>query len=283
MKPDPKFHGRFVEGGGGVKLFVEAIGNPANPPILLIHGFSQCRLAWDRQFESPLAADFYLARLDIRGHGLSDKPREAAAYQNGKHWADDIHAVIRALGLKRPVLSGWSYGGYIMCDYVRHYGQEAIGGLNFVDAATELGSDEASRMLGPALLALAPALLSNNAAESSLALGSFVDLLTHGELDPHDFYFFLGFNAAVPPHVRQGMFDRKLDNRDVLRGLKVPVLITHGREDQLVLTTSADFIASHIPHASRVDYPRCGHAPFFEVADQFNRDLAAFARKRLAD
>jgi pimeloyl-ACP methyl ester carboxylesterase len=283
MKPDPRFHGRFVEGGAGTKLFVEAIGNPAHPPVLFIHGFSQCRLAWDRQFEVPLAADFYLVRLDIRGHGLSDKPRDAAAYQNGKHWADDIHAVIRALGLKRPVLSGWSYGGYIMCDYVRHYGQEAIGGLNFVAAATELGSDEASMMLGPALLALAPGLLSNNAAESSLALASLVDLLTHGELDPHDFYFFLGFNAAAPPHVRQAMFGRKLDNRDVLRGLKVPVLITHGQEDQLVLTASADFIASHIPHASRVDYPRCGHAPFFEVADQFNRDLAAFARKRLAD
>jgi len=50
-----------------------------------------------------------------------------------------------------------------------------------------------------------------------------------------------------------------------------------------VLPTASDFIASHISHASRVDYPRCGHAPFFEVADQFNRDLAAFARKRLAD
>ena len=279
MKPDPRFHGRFVEGGGGTKLFVEAIGNPANPPILFIHGFSQCRLAWDRQFEVPLAADFYLVRLDLRGHGLSDKPRDAAAYQNGKHWADDIHAVIQALGLKRPALSGWSYGGYIICDYVRHYGQEAIGGLHFVAAVTELGSDEASQMLGPALLALAPALLSNNAAESSLALGSLVDLLTHDELDPHDFYFFLGFNAAVPPLVRQAMFDRKLDNRGVLRGLKVPVLITQGQEDQLVLTAAADFIAGHIPHASRVDYPRCGHAPFFEVADQFNRDLAAFARR----
>ena len=279
MKPDPKFHGRFVEGGGGTKLFVEAIGNSANPPILFIHGFSQCRLAWDRQFEVPLAADFHLVRIDIRGHGLSDKPRDAAAYQNARTWADDIHAVIQALGLKRPVLSGWSYGGYIMCDYVRHYGQETIGGLNFVDAATELGSEEASKMLGPALLALAPALLSNNAAESSLALGSLVDLLTHDELDPRDFYFFLGFNAAVPPHVRQAMFDRKLDNRGVLRGLKVPVLITQGQEDQLVLTAAADFIAGHIPHASRVDYPRCGHAPFFEVADQFNRDLAAFARR----
>jgi non-heme chloroperoxidase len=279
MKPDGRFHGRFVEGGGGTKLFVETIGNPANPAILFIHGFSQCRLAWDRQFESALAADFHLVRLDLRGHGLSDKPREAAAYQNGKHWADDIQAVVRALGLKRPVLSGWSYGGHILCDYVRHCGQEAIGGLNFVDAATELGSDDASKMLGPALLALAPALLSNNAAESSLALGSLVDLLTHDELDPHDFYFFLGFNAAVPPHVRQAMFDRKLANREVLRGLKVPVLITHGREDQLVLTTAADFIATHVPQASRVDYPRCGHAPFFEVADQFNRDLGAFVRR----
>jgi pimeloyl-ACP methyl ester carboxylesterase len=170
-----------------------------------------------------------------------------------------------------------------MCDYVRHYGQEAIGGLHFVDAATELGSDDASKMLGPALLALAPALLSNNAAESGLALGSFVDLLTHEELDPHDFYFFLGFNAAVPPHVRQAMFGRKLDNRDVLKSLKVPVLITHGQEDQLVLTTASDFIAGHVPHASRVDYPRCGHAPFFEMAELFNRDLAAFVRRRTSD
>ncbi len=279
MKPDPRFNGRFVEGGGGTKLFVEATGNPANPPILFIHGFSQCRLAWDRQFEGALAADFYLVRIDNRGHGLSDKPRHPAEYQNGKHWADDIQAVIKALGLNRPVLSGWSYGGYIICDYVRHYGQEAIGGLHFVAAATELGSDEANGMLGPALLALAPALLSNDAVESSLALGSLVEMLTHGELDPRDFYFFLGFNAAVPSYVRQGLFGRTLDNRDVLRSLKVPVLITHGQQDQLVLPAAADFIARHVPHASRIDYPSCGHAPFFEVADQFDRDLGAFARR----
>ena len=279
MRADPRFNGRFVEGGGGTKVFVEAVGNPTNPSILFIHGFSQCRLAWDRQFEVPLAADFYLVRLDDRGHGLSDKPRDPAAYQNGKNWADDIHAVIQALSLKRPVLSGWSYGGHIICDYVRHYGQESIGGLNFVAAATELGSDEATKMLGPALLALAPALLSNDAVEASLALGSFVDLLTHEELDPHDFYFFLGLSAAVPSYVRQSLFGRKLDNRDVLKSLKVPVLIMQGREDQLVLTAAADFIASHIPHASRIDYPRCGHAPFFEVADQFNQDLGAFVRR----
>lgn len=279
MKSDPRFNGRFVEGGGGTKVFVEAVGNPGNPPILFIHGFSQCRLAWDRQFESALAADFYLVRLDNRGHGESDKPRDPAAYQNGKHWADDIQAVIKALGLTRPVLSGWSYGGYIMCDYVRHYGQEAIGGLNFVNAATELGSDEATKMLGPGLLALAPALLSNDANESTVALQSLVDLLTHDRLAPSDFYFFLGFNAAVPPYVRQALFERKLDNRDVLKSLKVPVLIMQGQEDLLVLPACADFIASHVSHASRVDYPRCGHAPFFEVADRFNRDLGAFARR----
>jgi pimeloyl-ACP methyl ester carboxylesterase len=47
-----------------------------------------------------------LVALDLRGHGLSDKPRDG--YSDSKLWADDIHAVIRELNLARPVPSGWS-------------------------------------------------------------------------------------------------------------------------------------------------------------------------------
>ena len=54
--------------------------------------------------------------MDIRGHGLSDKPRDV--YGDSKLWADDVHAVITTLGLHTPVLSGWSYGGVITSDYV---------------------------------------------------------------------------------------------------------------------------------------------------------------------
>ena len=52
MKCNPKYNGRYVEGAGGVRLFVEENGEPTNPTILWIHGICQCRLSWDHQFEN---------------------------------------------------------------------------------------------------------------------------------------------------------------------------------------------------------------------------------------
>src|SRR5256712_3945150 len=111
MKSDPKFNGRYVQGAGGTRLFVEEIGDRARPSILWLHGYCQCRLSWDKQFESDLTKQFHLVRMDIRGHGLSDKLSDPEAFTDGKNWADDIHAVITALQLKKPVMCGWSYGG----------------------------------------------------------------------------------------------------------------------------------------------------------------------------
>ena len=61
-----------------------------------------------------------------------------------------------------------------------------------------------------------------------------------------------------------------------MKSFTVPVLIAQGKEDRILLPAAADFISSHVAHAKRIDYDRCGHAPFAEVADQFNRDVAAF-------
>ncbi|MCH8844443.1 MAG: alpha/beta hydrolase [SAR324 cluster bacterium] len=279
MKTDSKFNGKLVEGAGGCKLFVETTGDPGNPPILFIHGFSACRLSWDGQFESDLADRFHLVRMDIRGHGLSDKPEDLAAYQDGKIWADDIAAVIRDLNLDRPVLCGWSYAGWILCDYVRHRGQDGIAGLSFVGAATEFGRDEAMALLGPDLLERAEGMVSNDGGISSAAFQGFMDVLTFDDLDPHDFYLFLGFAAAVPPYARQGMFTREMNNEDILRDLTVPVLIQQGEEDRMVLKAAADNIARLVPSATKAYYPKCGHAPFFEVTDRFNQDLGAFVRQ----
>lgn len=276
MKADPKFNGRYVEGAGGTKLFVEAIGDPGRPSIVWIHGFCQCRLCWDRQFESDLASQFHLVRLDLRGHGLSDRLSDPDAFRDGKTWADDLHAVITALDLHRPVLAGWSAGGLIICDYVRHYGQEHLGGILFVDAVTA-GRKEAPQLFGEEFLTLVPGFLSNDYAEGAIALERFVSMLTYEELDSQTHYFFLGFNASTLPASRQGMLTRpQYENAAVLESFTVPVLITHGKEDRCALSAAADFIASHVAHAKRIDYERCGHAPFFEVADQFNRDVAAF-------
>jgi pimeloyl-ACP methyl ester carboxylesterase len=66
--------------------------------------------------------------MDLRRHGQSEKPRDG--YADSRLWADDVDAVIQALKLDRPVLCGWSYRPLVILDYVRHYGKEAVGGMN---------------------------------------------------------------------------------------------------------------------------------------------------------
>ena len=46
-----------IKGGGGTRLHVVETGNARGRPILFIHGFSQCWLAWSRQMDSDLADD----------------------------------------------------------------------------------------------------------------------------------------------------------------------------------------------------------------------------------
>ena len=88
-----------------------------------------------------------------------------------------------------------------------------------------------------------------------------------------------GCNSVTLPTSRQGMFMRELDNGAVLEAIKVPSLIIQGKDDRIVLSASSDNIARHIPHISRVDYDHCGHVPFVEAAEQFNRDVVAFMQR----
>jgi non-heme chloroperoxidase len=280
MKLNPKYNRRYVEGAGGARLFVEESGDPTKPTILWIHGYCQCRLSWDNQFENEeLNSKFRMVRLDLRGHGLSDKLTDPAAFQDGKIWAEDIRAVISALRLNKVVLAGWSYGGFIICDYIRYYGQENLGGLIFVAAGTEMGRDEANTLYGAEFLQLVPGFISTDYATGSAAMQQFMGMATYEELDAHTFYYLVGFNSVTLPASRQGMLMRELDNGAVLEAIKVPSLIIQGNDDRIVLSASSDNIARHIPHVLRVDYDHCGHVPFVEAAEQFNRDVAAFMQR----
>jgi pimeloyl-ACP methyl ester carboxylesterase len=264
-----------VTGGGGIRLHVEETGNPDGQPILFIHGFSQCRLAWSKQLDSDLTDTLRLVAMDIRGHGLSDRPRDA--YGDSTLWADDVQAVIEALGLNRPILSGWSYAGLIMGDYLRVYGEDQIGGVHLVGAVTKLGSEAALAVIGGDFLALVPGFFSTDAEASVRALEALMRLCVHGDPDARDLYFFLGYNVVVPPYVREGLLSRAVDNDDVLGRLRVPVLITHGAEDRVVLPAAAEQHAALIPHARTSFHPGVGHVPFWQDADRFNRELRDFA------
>jgi non-heme chloroperoxidase len=262
-----------VAGGGGVGLHVVEAGNPGGRPVLFIHGISQCSLAWSRQLDSELARDHRLVAMDLRGHGLSDKPRDA--YGDSRLWADDVRAVINTLNLDRPVLSGWSYGSLVFLDYIRHYGEDHIGGLHFVGGISKLGSDAAMSVIKPAFLNFVPGLFATDVEESVRTLESFLQTCFSQALSASDLYLMLGYNASVPPHIRQALLSRVIDNDDLLPGIRKPALITQSPKDPFLRPEIADQHKAAIAHAE-IHVPNTGHTPFWEDAPAFNQRLRAF-------
>lgn len=264
----------MVTGGAGVQLHVIDTGNPRGKSFVFIHGFSQSALSWSRQLGSSLADTYRLVAFDLRGHGLSGKPREG--YADSRLWADDVHAVIEALELDRPILCGWSYGPLVILDYLRSYGEENIGGINFVGGITKLGSEAAVSVLTAEFVSLIPGFFSTDAGDSVQSLVSLLRMCFATELGAEDLYRMLGYNVSVPPYVRQALFSRALDNDELLSRLRKPVLIAHGIADAIVKPIVIEQQLSSIASA-QVERMATGHACFWDDAAGYNQRLQRFA------
>lgn len=92
-----------------------------------------------------------------------------------------------------------------------------------------------------------------------------------------DLYLMLGYNLSVPPHVRQALLSRSLDNDDLLPTIRRPVLITHGAHDAVVKPAVVEQHKASMAFAPIHRMANAGHAPFGDDAAGFNQRLRAFA------
>jgi pimeloyl-ACP methyl ester carboxylesterase len=75
-------------------------------PLLLLHGWCCDRSWWTEPgYVEALRSDHRLVNVDIRGHGASDKPHQAAAYR-ADALIGDVIAVVDAEGLEAIIASG---------------------------------------------------------------------------------------------------------------------------------------------------------------------------------
>src|SRR5690242_12069736 len=187
-----------VTGGGGVRLHVREWGDPAGAPILFLHGWSQNHLCWAGQYESPLAEEFRLVACDLRGHGMSEAPLDPAQYTNNALWAADVAAIVDQLGLDRPVLVGWSYGAFLICDYVRAHGQAGIAAIDFAEPAVKLGPAAFGTLIGPGFLDHFGALTDDDLPTNIRGARAFLRACAAGPLPPEAFETALCWTMAVP-------------------------------------------------------------------------------------
>jgi len=95
----------------GVTLNVALAGNPARPPVILLHGFPESHRTW-REVAPRLEDEFFLVMPDQRGFAGSDLPQDVDAYKTDL-LIDDIFALADVLAIERFALVGHDWGGAI--------------------------------------------------------------------------------------------------------------------------------------------------------------------------
>lgn len=266
---------KWVTTSDGVRLSMREHGNPNGPAVVFVHGIAQSQLAFYKQMQGELATKYRLITYDLRGHGESDKPMDATAYTSGRRMSEDLQAVIDASGAKRPVIVGWSLGGIIVAQYLSDYGSAHVAGVNFVGARIAQPPGQAQRMPGGAHLRQ---MLTDDLGQNIRATASFVRACVAAPLPPEDFQLMLGYNMASPVHARQATLKWSGGTQfaQALKQIKAPVLVSHGRQDQVISPAVAEEAGRIIPGAKVSLYNQAGHSPFFEDAARFNRELAEF-------
>jgi pimeloyl-ACP methyl ester carboxylesterase len=267
-----------VVGAANLKLHVRDFGPEDGPPILLIHGWSQHHLSWIKQFESSLIEEFRLVAMDLRGHGQSEVPLDAESYTTGSLWADDVAAVISALQLSSPILVGSSYGGLVIGDYLRCFGDGAIGGVNLVAGAIGIGPSWIGPLIGGDFVKYAPPAASDDQQVALRSIQGLLHRLVVKSLPSADLELAMGWMMLTPAQVRGHLISRDDDFRTEYARLRKPLLVSYGTGDTIVLPAMAEAIRQACPACTVSEYAGTGHFPFLEDATRFNQELADFTR-----
>ena len=110
----------------GVKIwyFVQGKGEP----VVLIHGWiSSAAINWVVPGTSALLAkDYRVIALDMRGHGLSDKPTKEEAY--GPELVEDIGRLLDHLKIKKVHIVGYSMGGIVAANFIAKHPDRVLSG-----------------------------------------------------------------------------------------------------------------------------------------------------------
>ena len=234
----------FVAALDGTELHYEVEGEGA--PLVFTHG----NMGFGRQFflQSRIFRESFRCILhDLRGCGLSGKP-QAEVYDTETH-ASDLKTILHALGVKKAVHIGHSFGGPISLQYYFSYPDEVSGlvAIGSYSSGSQLAITEQQVL----------ELYKTVQGRQSM----FESVITHEKFTRFNPYgaeivSMLKTEACKPPIYASNATCRgffRLDFTARLPDVHVPVLIIHGDTDKPIpLSTSGKILAEKIPDAKLI-------------------------------
>jgi pimeloyl-ACP methyl ester carboxylesterase len=130
----------------GIKIHYQDVG--AGEPVMLVHGFaSTAEHNWGGTgWIAALSQKYRVIALDVRGHGLSDKPHSAGAYGYAGMGAD-VTRLMDHLGIERAILMGYSMGSSIAIELMmsdpERFRAIVLGGIAYDDGLEDKADRDA--------------------------------------------------------------------------------------------------------------------------------------------
>ena len=102
--------------GLNIKYWIQK-KNPKKPFLFFIHGLGGNSTAWNNIIETLENLDYSMIKIDLRGHGMSDKPFKRKCYLLENH-ITDIRYILNKEKIGEAIFLGHSYGGSIILKYL---------------------------------------------------------------------------------------------------------------------------------------------------------------------
>ena len=284
LKPRPisteslRTDGQFVS-VDGLQIHYRTAGS--GPPLILIHGIFANLFGWRHVFDQ-LAQEHTVFALDLKGHGLSDKPASDDYSPFGM--ADLIAHFMDALGIDSAAVIGQSMGGAIAAALaVRH--PTRVQRLVLVDAAGYALNYHIMPLLTRVAGSAAAGFVFRNSAPHR---GLAARLLRNCYYEPDrtctpdvvDGYFLPlltpGASSVISPLARD-FGQTSIAHR--LKEIQAPTLILWGQYDAVIPMHWGYRFQQDIANAELVVFPKCGHCPHEEEPEKFLETVKSFLRR----
>jgi non-heme chloroperoxidase len=257
----------FFQTSDGIRIHYLEAGS--GQPIVFIPGWTMPVWIWQKQIDD-FSKHYHVIAVDPRSQGESDKPPYGHLPETRSR---DYKELVDHLGLKQPVLVGWSMACGELVKYAEQFGSDNVGAFVLVDGFL-------TDKLSPDMFAVASGWMNQLQQDRQKQADGFVRSMFKKPQTDAYLKSIVDASVQVPADTAVILIYNMIAVKDFSAGLarmNRPVLFMYQPESQ----PTADFLKSKLGDKVRLErFEGDGHALFIDDPEKFNRVLEEFLRTR---